>query len=148
MLKVLSHGFPENIRIEAKSKKEISGIINLDETELLQNESVFTKGFYIDGFVCLENTNGAHPPLSIPFVGFYGDWTKANAFDFTIYDEGGSLLVNEKEGVYETLLYTQIGNDDVILGDNRKGGYSKERIALSPNGDGIMDSLNLQFTLM
>lgn len=147
-LSVLSHTLPDKISIAAKSQKEISASVNLDEAELLEIGKVYTNGFYIDGFVCLENASGVYPPISIPFTGFYGDWTKAPAFDTTIYDESGSLLVKENNGVYETLLYTQIRSDDVILGDNRKGGYSKERIALSPNGDGIMDSLNFQFTPM
>ncbi len=147
-LTVLSHTLPLSISLEAKSDAEVSAVINLDESELGELASVFTNGFFIDGFVCVEKNDGSLPALSIPFTGFYGDWTKAPAFDSTIYDAGGSTLVKRDAGVYETLLYTNSGNEFTVLGDNREGGYSKEYIALSPNSDGINDDIYFQLTPM
>ncbi len=147
-LTVLSHTLPQSISIEPKSGTVISASINLDEAELGEIASVFTNGFFIDGFVCVEKNDGSLPALSIPFTGFYGDWTKAPVFDSTIYDQGGSTLVKEAAGVYETLLYTNAGNEFIVLGDNREGGYSKEYIALSPNADGRNDGIYFQFTPM
>lgn len=45
----------------------------------------FPNGIYVEGFV--ELTNNDDPALSVPFLGFYGDWTKAPIFeDADIYN--------------------------------------------------------------
>ena len=47
----------------------------------------FTNGTFLDGFVMLDSKNDDNIDLSLPYLGFYGDWSKAPIFDATIYDE-------------------------------------------------------------
>lgn len=47
----------------------------------------FTKGTFLDGFVVLESQNEDEIDLSIPYLGFYGDWGAASVFDDSMYDE-------------------------------------------------------------
>ncbi|WP_313280251.1 S8 family serine peptidase [Timonella senegalensis] len=69
-------------------------------------------GTYIDGFVRLVSEDA--PTLGIPFLGFYGDWSKAPVFD--------ANLASEQEHISGTFLYnTTFGT---ILGVN----------PLDPNG--------------
>ncbi len=45
-------------------------------------------GTFVDGFALLESTDGG-VDLSVPFMGFYGDWGEASAFDNTLWDADG-----------------------------------------------------------
>lgn len=64
--------------------------------ELLENyHAAFKNGFFIDGFVFLTDPAGENVTLSIPFMGFVGDWEKDMLFDNTIYDEEAPYLNGE-----------------------------------------------------
>lgn len=145
-LKVVSDTLPENLTLSAGESKEITFEIVLDNAELDANSAIFKNGFYIDGFLSMENSESEVPKVGIPFMGFYGDWTKASVFDSTIYDAGGSTLVNNGSGY--TLLYTMVGGKTSILGYNGVEGYNSKYIALSPNDDGNNDAMVLQLTPM
>lgn len=69
-------------------------------------------GTFIDGFVQLVAQDA--PSISVPFLGFYGDWSKAPAFDKT--------LVSEQEHISGTFLYNS--SFGALLGMN----------PLEPNG--------------
>lgn len=58
----------------------------------------FPNGIYIDGFVTLTPVNGDTISLSLPFMGFYGDWSAAPIFDASVYD------ADETPAVYQTML--------------------------------------------
>ena len=60
--------------------------ISVSEEFIDSQRKVFKNGFFVDGFVFLESTDENTPTLSIPFVSFNGDWSKAMLFDNTIYD--------------------------------------------------------------
>ena len=119
--------------------------VTLNSDELLENEKVFTNGFYIDGFVTLASSAGT-PVLSIPFTGFRGDWRSAPIFDTTVYDEGGSsLYIPGLEALQGTFLYSDLPeNESGELGQNEFSGeediINREYIAFSPNGDGVFDT--------
>lgn len=71
-------------------------------------------------------------PLSVPYLGFYGDWGKAPAF------EG---LRDSEDSFYNlTGLYTESPVFEDFLGANSKGKIVPELISFSPNGDKIMDN--------
>lgn len=144
---------PDTLTVTSKATKTVSIDITLDEAELLDNLEVFTNGFFIEGYVCLESSQENVPSVGIPFMGFYGDWTKAPVFDKTIYDEGGSLLVDQDNEVLGTFLSTQTSDDELTpLGygklNNEQFGYIKDYIAISPNNDGVSENLQLVLTPM
>ena len=46
----------------------------------------FPNGIFVEGFITLTPTGGGETvALSLPFMGFYGDWSKAPLFDATAY---------------------------------------------------------------
>lgn len=47
----------------------------------------FVNGTFLDGFIVLESAEEDGIDLSIPYLGFYGDWGEASVFDASIYDE-------------------------------------------------------------
>ncbi|MDD4291233.1 MAG: leucine-rich repeat protein [Clostridia bacterium] len=52
----------------------------------------FENGIYVEGFVSLNSKDNVD--LSIPFLSFYGDWTKALVFDSTAYDNKDPYITN------------------------------------------------------
>ena len=47
----------------------------------------FVNGTFLDGFIVLESRNADGIDLSVPYLGFYGDWGQASVFDDSVYDE-------------------------------------------------------------
>ncbi len=148
-LSVLEDTLPESLTIDAYASVEMSAEIILNSDELSDNLKIYKNGFFIDGFIKLESKNGEIPSVNIPFTGFYGDWTKASVFDATMYDDGGSTLVNIADDICGTFLFVNAGDKYAMTGYDLKSDiYNKNYIALSPNGDGIGDELYINLTPM
>ena len=111
----------------------------------------FENGTYIEGFVTLTPESGTQPTLSIPYMGFYGDWTQAPIIDATDYGD----VLNDKENNWsQAYVNTAASNSlegtvNTYLGDNpyHSGeSYLAARNAISPNGDDYMDTLSFVYT--
>lgn len=61
-------------------------ILSYNDRELIR--SLFPYGMYVEGFVKLNQVDGGSNKvdLNIPFLAFYGDWTRAPMFDKTYYE--------------------------------------------------------------
>ncbi|MDD4290632.1 MAG: leucine-rich repeat protein [Clostridia bacterium] len=81
-----------NVRVKAGMTAEISLSVVLGEQSRAYFDNNFKYGWYIEGFVSLLAANKSGVDISIPFLGFYGDWTEAPIFDATIYDEEKALV--------------------------------------------------------
>lgn len=137
---------PESVTLSQGEEKTIEATFNMDEDWLSANETVFTNGFYIDGYITFKNSeNESIPTLSVPYFGFYGDWDKAPIFDKTVYDEGGSVLTDDSH--LGTFLFAQNSDGVVFLGEDPYGAFDKNKIAFSNSIDSfINDYLGLCFT--
>ena len=111
----------------------------------------FENGTYIEGFVTLTPESDTQPTLSIPYMGFYGDWTKAPIIDATDYGD----VLNDKENNWSQAYVNTAasssleGTVNTYLGDNPYHDgqpYSSERNAISPNEDDYMDTLSFVYT--
>lgn len=85
--------------------------------------------------------------LTIPFLGFYGDWNYAETIDIGYYYEDVQLNSNN----YPNTVGFKTGNKIQPLGinpfidtDNLEY-YLADRNAISPNGDGTLDKINLLY---
>lgn len=121
-----------------------------------QLDTAFENGIFLDGFLTLASEG---VDLSLPFMGFYGDWTKAPLFDsgsatnlqgyqqtiHALYSETsdgyGYLGVNP----FDSTAYSLIGTYNPYLYETLYQIYAPcadtDKIAISPNGDGSFDSL-------
>ncbi|WP_050616515.1 S8 family serine peptidase [Bacillus testis] len=110
--------------------KDITIRINLDNANA-ELENAMSNGYFLEGFVQLiDKSDQAFPNLTVPFVGFKGDWNKAPVLDPMVYDQG-------------TYLDTSFMVDDEgnALGQNGVSGQlDKNTIAISPNGDNQKDA--------
>jgi hypothetical protein len=94
-------------------------------------------------------------PLSVPYMGFVGDWSLPNSFDVSVYDDPFFAYDDEKHLSYYGLSYLMniTGVDDEgyynfsVLGQDEEG-YKGEHCAISPNGDGILDYATPRFSLL
>ena len=125
-------------------------------------------GNYLEGFVRLtevaigDRERSVQPTaasetfvdLSVPFLGFVGDWDYVPMFDDGFwwqipYGEANLAQSTEAQGTF-----VGYGSDEQGLGLNYYGSmkgktYLPERNAISPNGDGILDAVDtLEFALM
>ncbi|MFD2044474.1 cell wall-binding repeat-containing protein [Ornithinibacillus salinisoli] len=104
-------------------------------------DTIFENGYFVEGYVTLSNE--AQPELSVPYVGFNGDWNEAPVIDELAYDESvtadgeflsfyeqGAMLFEGEDGYY------YLGHDPFSEGAY---GRSINKIAISPNGDGVQD---------
>ncbi len=108
---------PSSVTVVSGKTYTFEANLALEENFLTENASVFTNGFFIDGFVTLKGDDSLY--TSLPFTGFYGDFSAAPIFDSTIYAENGSSLVSSEEtGIPGTFLAMTNGSAYMPLGMN------------------------------
>ncbi|MBQ7912890.1 MAG: leucine-rich repeat protein [Clostridia bacterium] len=117
----------DTITVGAGADVEISVTLTLDKSEKEYIDGIFENGMYVEGFLQLQSNAQNQCDLSIPFLGFYGDWSAAPMLDYSAFEiaENASdpAILEEdkiKASVWETLPYTAYYNDDYVL---PMGGY-------------------------
>ncbi len=126
-----------SVTVDAGSEKKVNIKITLSNSDR-QYLNQFKNGMFVEGFITLSERYGRN--LSVPFMGFYGDWTSQPMFDKIFYDKSRKA---PDFGLCE--IYTSIGNTRVYPGVNPfdiDAGYDLKYAVLSPNGDGNLDSFN------
>ncbi|MBD8070559.1 cell wall-binding repeat-containing protein [Bacillus sp. PS06] len=126
----------KQVTVPANSSKDIKVTIDLKNAiDWFYNaplEEIFENGYFVEGFVTLTDVSDNNPTLTVPYVGFKGDWNDAPVLDEMIYDGEESFYAVagfvDGEGYY-------LGYDPI------NESYSKSLIAISPNGDGQQDEI-------
>ncbi|MBQ8229679.1 MAG: leucine-rich repeat protein [Clostridia bacterium] len=86
----------------------------------------FENGMYVEGFLKLKSDVAGQCDLSVPFLGFYGDWDNLPMLDYTAFEvaESQQKEVDEakqlKASVWATQPYSMYYNEKYIL---PMGGY-------------------------
>lgn len=102
-------------------------------------EALMKNGYFVEGFITLTNNSQdvTVPNLAVPYVGFKGDWNAPPVLDATRYDAGSyygfSGFVDQ--------------NGSFVGKDPFSTAYLKNKLAISPNGDGVKEAITpvLQF---
>ena len=85
----------------------------------------FTNGTFLDGFIVLESQDISGIDLSVPYLGFYGDWGQASVYDASIYGEEEASVyassmaafdLNTGSGYY---LGMNMFSDDLLVDENK-----------------------------
>ncbi len=146
------------ITLNSEADLTVDVTITLKEELKQQLNASFENGIFIDGYLTLVSDG---IDLSIPFMGFYGDWTQAPLFDsgsatnlqgyqqdihalYSKIDEGYSFLgVNP----FDDNAYSLIGKYNPYMYSDYYDYYAPcadtDKIAISPNKDGNFDSLDI-----
>lgn len=150
----------KTIVVSPNSTKEFEVKFTLSEQEVSDLKKEMENGFFLEGYVLFEIQGGlSQENISVPFVGFKGDWSDINVIEESIYD---LLAKNQQPYYYEranvvpnpfTHLSTKVVGEDVPLGEiedstyeNPK--YDKDKIAFSPNNDGRADEISFVGTFL
>lgn len=67
--------------VPANGSLDCSGAIDLAKSDKEYMDANFENGIYVDGFVYVKSLNNDITELSMPLMGFYGDWTAPSIFD-------------------------------------------------------------------
>ncbi len=124
----------------------ISAALNSEIKEYI--DEYYTSGALLEGFIQLVPENEDDVTLSIPFIRFYGDWNYAATIDRGYYYEDVQWNSNNypntigyKKGsaIYGLGINPYVETEDLSY-------YLADRNAISPNGDSLMDTVNLAYT--
>ena len=136
------------LRVAAGETVSVDVNIALDDYDKLVLDYYYPNGGYVEGFTFLTALNNGGIDLSLPYMGFYGDWSDAPIFDdgyywdyFSEYYQEGMVVGNQ----YPHILWTEFGSQDTYPGVNVYADsepFDMAHVSLSPNGDGYFDSIN------
>ena len=139
---------PEIVTVPAGGETEVTVKFDLTDEIVPYIENYYTSGAALEGFIELIPANESDVSLTIPFTGFYGDWNYAATIDRGYYYEDEPWNSNN----YPNTIGYKKGNAINGLGINPyvetadMSYYLADRNAISPNGDGLMDSVNVAYT--
>lgn len=115
------------ISVAAGETKEISVAFSLSDDEKDYIDRSFKNGMYVEGFVKLLSDTDGQCDLTLPFLGFYGDWSAAPMLDYSAFEVAASekdASVKEedklKASVWATQPYSIYYNEQYVL---PMGGY-------------------------
>ena len=85
-------------------------------------------GTFLDGFVRFASKTASQPDLTVPYLGFYGDWGKAPIFDALASEDGAHTLAS---WVYNGSTRQQLGYNPLVKDADRIGLPSSSKNVLS-----------------
>ena len=145
-----------NITVDGGKTADVQVKVTLSEENKNYLDSSFENGIYVEGFVQLDAKSGTEVDLGVPYLAFYGDWTKSPMFDLDYFetnkdelDDGVSEDDKVKPDAYATRPIGGLSSDFVsYLGsfyflqdpNNKIISANRDYIALS-NIEGTVHSL-------
>lgn len=81
-----------NITVGAGQTVKVQVTITLTEENKAYLDQSFENGMYVEGYLTLDAVGGTDIDLSVPYLAFYGDWTKAPLFDLDYYETNADEL--------------------------------------------------------
>ena len=139
------------VDVAPKGYARVEVTVKLSAEDKAWMDEYYANGIFVEGFVYATNIEGTGVDLSLPFLGFYGDWTSAPIMDEGFwYDEGfwNTEAMPSANQYYHTV-WTDLEGMDWVLGFNpytglmtdENGGlyYDPINNVISPNGDGALD---------
>lgn len=119
------------VTVSKGQSKDVTVSIDLSDADQALT-ALMKNGYFVEGFVTFKDVKDIAPSLSVPYLGFKGDWNQPPVLDAMVYDDEDSFY-----GVSG-----MIDENGYDLGFNPvKEEYSKNHIAFSPNGDGESDTI-------
>lgn len=129
------------ISVAAHNSADVTIQVTLTEAGKIKLEN-FENGDFIEGFVEMIPVNHANNDiaLTIPFMGFYGNWAQAPILEEgTWYDNTGEYMT------YPLEVSVNIRENETLLGSNYlndKAAFNKDVFALSPDDNGYGDKIS------
>jgi len=64
----------------------LEAVITLSDADKKYLKDSFENGMFVEGFIVLDAVSASEVDLSVPYLSFFGDWTKAPLFDLTFFE--------------------------------------------------------------
>ena len=118
----------KSITIAPKETVKLTVTINLPDNFETEN--------FVEGFIKLNAPSDAkYPSLNVPYMGFYGDWSKPAIVDAPIWDDNS---VDKDTG----LVYGINEDGEPMYAGKIGKKIEPKAIAMSPNGDDLADTVS------
>ena len=149
----------ESVTVPAGGNANVTVTVALSEDDKAMFRQYWENGGYVEGYIYLVSSNeeGAiTSQLNLPYLGFYGDWTKAPVFDTAYWYDNSFWGLDPADGLpegdeYFNVMWTDLAGQDWVLGMNPYSGayldengniaYDPAHNVVSPNGDGVLDGI-------
>jgi len=82
----------KTVTVSANSDATVTVKIKLTDGDKKYLNESFANGMYVEGFITLDAASGTDVDMNIPYLAFYGDWTKAPLFDLEYYETNADEL--------------------------------------------------------
>ncbi len=112
----------DTVTVKANESLNISVTLTLSADEKEYIETSFKNGMYVEGFINLISESGNQCSLTLPFMGFYGDWTDAPMLDYSAYEvddakQDTSIADEDKPqaSIWATQPFTTYYNDEYSM---------------------------------
>ena len=92
-----------NITVGAGQTANVTVTVTLSDSDKKYLDQSFENGMYVEGFVVLDAVDESVVDLSVPYLAFYGDWTKAPLFDLDYYETNKDELDDSIDLLDKTL---------------------------------------------
>ncbi len=144
----------DEVTVPAGGKVSVKVSIALSDEDKAFFAAAYPNGGYVEGYIYLESLD--EDSMNLPFLGFYGDWTKPPVFDTAYWYDNSFWGAAPKNGIpegneYYHVMWTDLAGTDWVLGFNPYTGaladengniiYDPANNCVSPNGDGVMDNI-------
>ena len=142
------------LRVPAGEQAEVSVKVNLTAEDKAYFAKYYPNGGYVDGFTTLTALHQGGVDLSLPYLGFYGDWAESPVLDDGSYWDYLNSPENAVVGnQYPHILFSEFQGDanGIYPGMNAyvDEPFDMAHISLSPDGDGYLDTVSdLYISLM
>ena len=137
------------MEVKAGATQTVQVSVTLADSDKTYFQDNYPNGCYVEGYTFLSALNTSGTNLSLPYLGFYGDWTDAPIFD-------GDNSNPETKGFYwgdsvdsfcsqyDSRLYTLVEGQTLWTpGMNPiDQSFDLSHVSVSPNGDGSCDNLS------
>ena len=137
------------LKVKPGKTATVNVSIKLTKSDKEYFNTYYPNGGYVEGYTFLDAVNGVD--LSLPYLGFFGDWNAAPVLDDGFYWELMDLTEEEAESVvvgnqYINVLWTEFYGmtSSFYPGMNPyvSEKFDMEHISISPNGDGYIDTID------
>lgn len=130
----------QTVTVPANGSVTVQVVLTLTDADKAYMDENYPNGIYVDGFVRCYASEKDGVDLSLPFLGYYGDWHSSRIIDDTAWYYIKNVIANR----YVDVLFTSFGTSNFNLGLNPyiTEDYAPEHNVLSPNGDGYQDEIS------
>jgi lactocepin len=141
---ILSGSAKSTLTVPMRSTVNVIVKITVSKDTLSLLDEYFANGTYIEGYLLLNSSSAED--LTLPFLGFYGDWDSLNIFDSTIYDDDYYYYPSQLLGMY---YYDESYYNYDVLGQNYfTGEFDPSNIAYSPKRAYNMLGIDAEYPTM